>query len=67
MPHSHIRTLPLRARQGVLQRIGKAWNAALTRRRDRMRLAKLDTHLLRDIGVTARDAEAECAKPFWKP
>lgn len=34
--------------------------------RQRQELARLDARLLRDIGVTAADAERECNKPFWR-
>lgn len=36
------------------------------RRRSRADLAQLDMRLLRDIGLTPRDAIAEAAIPFWK-
>jgi len=36
------------------------------RTRQRNELARLDTRLLRDIGVTPSEAESECAKPFWR-
>ncbi len=32
----------------------------------RQRLAELDAHLLRDIGVTPRAAFREASKPFWR-
>lgn len=67
MPQSHIQTLPLRARQRFFARTLTALTAALTRRRDRQRLGKLDAHLLRDIGLEAQEAQRECAKPFWQP
>lgn len=35
------------------------------RRRTRMSLNRLDAHLLRDIGIDARDAGIEAARPFW--
>ncbi len=35
------------------------------RARSRKSLAKLDDHLLRDIGVGRADAEVEWQKPFW--
>jgi uncharacterized protein YjiS (DUF1127 family) len=38
----------------------------LQRCRQRRALARLDDRLLRDIGVTAADAAAEAAKPFWR-
>ena len=36
------------------------------RRRTRAALARLDAHLLRDIGLGAGSATAECTKPFWR-
>lgn len=33
--------------------------------RSRRQLARLDDHLLRDIGLTRHDAEAEAALPPW--
>ena len=38
----------------------------IARRRTRNRLAMLDDHILRDIGLTPEDAAAEIAKPFWR-
>ncbi len=67
MPQTRIQTLPLPARQGLLARSLTVLNAALSRRRDRQRLARLDAHLLRDIGIDAQEARRECAKPFWQP
>ena len=32
----------------------------------RQHLAELDAHLLRDIGVTPREAFREASKPFWR-
>jgi uncharacterized protein YjiS (DUF1127 family) len=40
--------------------------AAWWRYRTRQRIAELDHHLLKDIGVTFADAEAEANKPFWQ-
>ncbi|HCI46268.1 MAG TPA: DUF1127 domain-containing protein [Rhodospirillaceae bacterium] len=39
------------------------WN---TRRRQRQQLRTLPDNMLRDIGVSRLDAEAEAAKPFWQ-
>jgi uncharacterized protein YjiS (DUF1127 family) len=66
MTRSEISTLPLRTRPGLVARLSKFIGNALTRRRDRRILAKLDTHLLRDIGLSPDDARTEAAKPFWK-
>lgn len=44
------------------------WAAIRTgwrRHRSRQRIAGLDSHLLKDIGVSFADAEAEANKPFW--
>jgi uncharacterized protein YjiS (DUF1127 family) len=67
MPQTHIQTVPLRARRGLFARTLTALTVALTRRSDRQRLAQLDAHLLRDIGMDVQEARRECAKPFWQP
>jgi uncharacterized protein YjiS (DUF1127 family) len=67
MPQTHIEALPLRSRSGFFLRTLTALSAAVTRRRDRQRLAHLDAHLLRDIGLDAGEAHQEAAKPFWQP
>ena len=36
------------------------------RAEQRRQLAGMDGHLLRDIGLDRRTAEAEIAKPFWR-
>jgi uncharacterized protein YjiS (DUF1127 family) len=41
--------------------------AAWRRHRTRSCLADLDAHLLKDIGVSYAEAEAEANKPFWVP
>ena len=47
----------------------RAWNtiaAAWRRYRSRQRITELDSHLLKDIGVSFAEAEAEANKPFWR-
>jgi uncharacterized protein YjiS (DUF1127 family) len=39
------------------------WETRIKTRRD---LARLDPHLLRDIGLRADVALIECEKPFWR-
>jgi uncharacterized protein YjiS (DUF1127 family) len=39
----------------------------LERRRQRTMLARLDAHLLDDIGLSGEDVAREIAKPFWRP
>jgi uncharacterized protein YjiS (DUF1127 family) len=43
-------------------RIRAAWR----RYRSRQRIADLDGHLLKDIGVSFAEAETEANKPFWQ-
>jgi uncharacterized protein YjiS (DUF1127 family) len=56
--------------QSVLPRplsgIRKLLLAWQTRQTTRNGLARLDAHLLDDIGLSARARGAECAKPFWQ-
>jgi uncharacterized protein YjiS (DUF1127 family) len=65
MPQNQI-VLPLRRPAHLVARLIAAVSFAARRQRDRQQLARLDAHLLRDIGLDAQEAEAECAKPFWK-
>jgi uncharacterized protein YjiS (DUF1127 family) len=46
----------------LLSGVRTAWRRYLTRRR----ITRLDPHLLKDIGVSYADAEAEANKPFWR-
>jgi uncharacterized protein YjiS (DUF1127 family) len=36
------------------------------RQRQRLALGELSDHQLKDIGLTAADVRAECAKPYWR-
>lgn len=65
MAQAHI-ALPFRQRRGVFARVMQVVATVATRRRERAQLGQLDAHLLRDIGIDAQDARAECEKPFWK-
>lgn len=38
----------------------------LERSRQRRHLAMLSDHMLKDIGLTRADVEAETSKPFWQ-
>jgi uncharacterized protein YjiS (DUF1127 family) len=67
MTRSEIKTLPLGNRPSLVARLINFTTNALVRRRDRQLLARLDAHLLRDIGLSPMQAESECAKPFWRP
>lgn len=62
MMHSGFEILSRPARRtGLLARL----SAALEMQRSRARLATLDAHLLADIGVDRRTAEAEANRPLW--
>lgn len=46
-----------------------AWariRAAWRRYRTRQRIALLDGHALKDIGISFAEAEAEANRPFWR-
>ncbi|HLQ18739.1 MAG TPA: DUF1127 domain-containing protein [Tabrizicola sp.] len=45
----------------LLQRL----NAAAAQKQSRRALGKLEDHILRDIGLTRAEAEAEAARPVW--
>lgn len=70
MPRTATQILPVRAPITLVQRLTQALTQALSdalaRRRDRTSLARLDAHLLRDIGLSPDAARTECAKPFWR-
>ncbi len=46
----------------IWQGVGIIWQ----RHRSRQRIAELDSHTLKDIGVSFAEAEAEANKPFWR-
>ncbi len=49
-------------RPSVWQRAGTMWQ----RHQSRQRIARLDADMLKDIGVSFSEAEAEANKPFWR-
>lgn len=67
MPQSTTQTAHFRRQPGLAARFFTTVMQTLARRRDRMQLARLDQHMLRDIGLDADSAAKECAKPFWRP
>ncbi len=44
-------------------RVVETW---LHRRRTRRHMTRLSDYLLKDIGITRADVDAEAHKPFWK-
>jgi uncharacterized protein YjiS (DUF1127 family) len=66
----HAPTLPFAIAFGTplgalsnLASLGAVWRRRIHTRRD---LARMDRHLLSDIGLTEADVLAEAAKPFWR-
>lgn len=49
----------------ALRRLIRAVGQAGGMRRSRRRLASLDDHLLRDVGLSRWDAAAEATRPCW--
>jgi uncharacterized protein YjiS (DUF1127 family) len=56
------RQLFARSRMSFWAEFRTAWR----RYRSRQRIAALDRHLLKDIGVSFTEAESEANKPFWR-
>lgn len=52
---------PLPRKLELTDRLRRGWR----RYRSRQEIARLNAHLLKDIGVTYAEAEAEANKPFW--
>lgn len=63
MAYARSHPLALRRRRFSPLAMIAAYAAA---RRERQALAKLDTHLLEDIGLSERAAWSEAKRPFWE-
>jgi uncharacterized protein YjiS (DUF1127 family) len=66
-----VRLLPQEwlAVRGRPSRAASSWDsmrASWRRYRSRQNIAQLDSHMLKDIGVSFAEAEAEANKPFWR-
>lgn len=66
MPQTTTQTLPFSTPRGLVARLTRSASDAIARRRNRLALARLDQHLLRDIGLSGDEARTEAAKPFWQ-
>lgn len=55
------------ASSGFLSRTVETLLAWRERARGRRRLAMLDEHLIRDIGIDRAAISGEIDKPFWRP
>ena len=68
MPRVQIKALSSSSRITFsVSRVVGVLFALITRQRSRATLGKLDSHLLRDIGVDPKTAAKEAAKLFWQP
>jgi len=68
--HPHHHSVPLVGAEARLRTVAWRYLAQtllgwIGRSEQRHDLARLDEHLLRDIGVTRAEARREAAKPFW--
>ena len=66
MGQSHLKALLASAikvlyiYQNIYQNI---WKMRIKGRRE---MARLDEHILADVGINPNERDKECAKPFWK-
>jgi uncharacterized protein YjiS (DUF1127 family) len=58
--------MEVRLRTAWLRNVAALVRAWLRRHRTRAALRELDAHLLKDIGMTRSEAQAEAEKPFWR-
>lgn len=54
------------ARKGVIAAVLGLVAVVAARRKGRRDLARLDDHLLRDIGLDRAAARVECSRRFWQ-
>jgi uncharacterized protein YjiS (DUF1127 family) len=70
VPHSQVRSCRPTRRTAITIAVLPRWLTALRRMHERWcqrrDLRELDDHLLRDIGITRKQAQHETGKPFWK-
>ena len=57
-----VRAAPSTSAAAVIEGV-LAW---VERARQRRHLGELSDHMLKDIGLSRADVEAEVAKPFWR-
>ncbi|WEJ08837.1 DUF1127 domain-containing protein [Sinorhizobium sp. M103] len=50
----------------LLSRLWQLYSKLASKRRSRLALDELSTHLLDDIGVSEKEARRESAVPFWR-
>ena len=50
----------------VVERAGSLLSTWRQRAADRQHLCGLDSHMLRDVGLSRGDVDVEISKPFWR-
>jgi len=66
MPSTQTLTHQFCHRESIFSWLVKSLAIANRRHCERKSLARLDPHLLRDIGLDPHMVARECAKPFWR-
>ena len=62
---SALRALWSASARRLVDLLGQTLGQSLSTHRQRRALTRLDDHLLRDIGITRDQAEAEANTPLW--
>ena len=57
---------PQRTAGSLLSRLWHRYCALAAKKRSRLALEELSTHMLEDIGLTEAEARREAAVPFWR-
>ncbi|MDX0777444.1 DUF1127 domain-containing protein [Sinorhizobium medicae] len=65
-PPVHFDIDPVRNAGNLFSRLWQFYCALAAKRRSRLALDELSTHLLDDIGVSESQARRESAVPFWR-
>jgi uncharacterized protein YjiS (DUF1127 family) len=63
-PREHLLSRRAASWLGQVRETLRLWQERVS---GRQQLLRLDEHVLRDIGITRLQAEAEASKPFWRP
>jgi uncharacterized protein YjiS (DUF1127 family) len=67
MPALHkTQTFTAKTRTAGVTAVLRAVQAWVMRHRSRQSLARLDDHMLRDIGLGRSEVQKECTKAFWQ-
>ena len=62
---TNIAAAPQRS-EGLLNQVRRTLATWSRRAESRRHLARFDSHLMRDLGITPGELEREVSKPFWQ-